>query len=137
MVSAALRIEWATTRTRSMRWTEEVALLEEEMRRIKQFLSWRSDWWWTQVGRRADKVDAVQLEGDTAYARRQADIQSRLSTAFEMKWTDLAEAIRLGRAGVVVEELEEEEDDASEFENEDEQPVPQASRRPVKTIYIS
>ncbi|KAJ7900452.1 hypothetical protein B0H13DRAFT_1883534 [Mycena leptocephala] len=136
-LNEALRIEWATTRARSMRWTEEVALLEEEMRRIKQFLSWRSGWWGAQVGRRADKVDAVQLEGDTAYARRQADIQSRLCVAFETKWADLAEAISLGRAGVVGEVPEEEDDGASEFENEDEEPVPQASRRPVKTIYIN
>jgi hypothetical protein len=120
-----------------MRWTEEVALLEEEMRRIKQFLRWCSGWWGTQVGRRADKVDAVQLEGDTAYARRQADIQSRLCVAFETKWADLADAISLGRAGVVGEAPEEDDGGASEFENEDEEPVPQASRRPVKTIYIS
>jgi hypothetical protein len=119
--------------TRAVNALDGVALLEEGMCCIKQFLSW----WGTQVGRRADKVDAVQLEGNTAYARHQADIQSRLCVAFEMKWADLADAISLGRAGVVGEAPEEDDGGASEFENEDEEPVPQASRRPVKTIYIS
>ncbi|KAJ7232186.1 hypothetical protein B0H12DRAFT_1076912 [Mycena haematopus] len=35
-----------------MRWQEEVDLLEEEMRRISQFLRWRSEWWSGKVDRR-------------------------------------------------------------------------------------
>ncbi|KAF7295802.1 CxC2 domain-containing protein [Mycena chlorophos] len=37
----ALRIEWARTRARALRWEEELDLLEEEMRRISEFLIWR------------------------------------------------------------------------------------------------
>ncbi|KAJ7099018.1 hypothetical protein C8R44DRAFT_593419, partial [Mycena epipterygia] len=40
-----LRVEWAKTRARAHRWTEEVDLLEEEMRRILVFLEWRAGWW--------------------------------------------------------------------------------------------
>ncbi|KAJ7621800.1 hypothetical protein DFH06DRAFT_1009728 [Mycena polygramma] len=43
--SAALRIEWARTRALGLRNTEEVDLLEEEMRRTPVFLRWRADWW--------------------------------------------------------------------------------------------
>ncbi|KAF7300835.1 hypothetical protein MKEN_01309400 [Mycena kentingensis (nom. inval.)] len=41
----ALRIEWARTRARALRWNEELDLLEEEMRRILAFFSWRAEWW--------------------------------------------------------------------------------------------
>ncbi|KAF8183464.1 hypothetical protein K438DRAFT_1974947 [Mycena galopus ATCC 62051] len=41
----ALRIEWARARTRAWRWTEQVDLVEEEMRRVLQFLDWKAEWW--------------------------------------------------------------------------------------------
>ncbi|KAJ7780819.1 hypothetical protein DFH07DRAFT_682859, partial [Mycena maculata] len=83
--------EWAKTRAKALRWTEEVSLLEEEMRRIQQFLRWRAAWWMAQIGRRQGKVDETQLEGDSAYAQRQADLQSRLCDSFAAKWVDLTE----------------------------------------------
>ncbi|KAJ7839774.1 hypothetical protein B0H13DRAFT_2417357 [Mycena leptocephala] len=42
---AALRLEWAKTRARAMRYAEEVDLLQEEMRRVVQFMDWRRDSW--------------------------------------------------------------------------------------------
>ncbi|KAJ7271751.1 hypothetical protein C8J57DRAFT_1226330 [Mycena rebaudengoi] len=50
----ALRIEWAKARARSLQWSEEVDLLEEEMRRITQFLFWHASWWEGQRDRRAE-----------------------------------------------------------------------------------
>ncbi|KAJ7269976.1 hypothetical protein B0H12DRAFT_999151, partial [Mycena haematopus] len=44
-MNQALKIEWAKTRARFMRRMEEVDLLEEERRRILQFLGWQADWW--------------------------------------------------------------------------------------------
>ncbi|KAJ7077653.1 hypothetical protein B0H15DRAFT_924930 [Mycena belliarum] len=82
----ALRIEWAKTRARSMRWSEEVDLLEEEMRRIRQFLVWRSDWWLEKIGLRGLE-DGPQAEGEAAYAYRQAALQADLCGHF----TKLAE----------------------------------------------
>ncbi|KAJ6538601.1 hypothetical protein B0H10DRAFT_1856886, partial [Mycena sp. CBHHK59/15] len=97
-MNEALRIEWAKARARWMRWAEEVDLLEEEMRRIKQFLTWRAGWWQTQIDRRG-LPDGPQREGETAYALRQASFQAALCTDFADKWKDLPELIRKGRAG--------------------------------------
>ena len=41
----ALRIEWCRVRARAMRWSEEVLLLREEMRRVLVFLEWQATWW--------------------------------------------------------------------------------------------
>ncbi|KAJ7699783.1 hypothetical protein B0H14DRAFT_3100193 [Mycena olivaceomarginata] len=44
-MAEALRIEWAKTRARAWRWTEEVDLVEEEMRRVLAFLNWKANHW--------------------------------------------------------------------------------------------
>ncbi|KAJ7200471.1 hypothetical protein B0H12DRAFT_975913, partial [Mycena haematopus] len=80
-----VRIEWAKTRARAMRWQEEVDLLEEEMRRISQFLRWRSEWWSGKVDRRG-LGEGPQREGETAYAIRQASIQATLADEFAREW---------------------------------------------------
>ncbi|KAJ7026189.1 hypothetical protein C8F04DRAFT_1212668 [Mycena alexandri] len=127
--SMALRIEWAKTRARSLRWTEEVDLLEEEMRRVLQFLTWRAGWWEEQIGRRG-LPEGSQREGETAYAARQA------------AWSGLAELVRKGRAGEEVtdwEWVDEEGEDEDEEEDDEEAafgPVPQAGRRPVNPTYV-
>ncbi|KAF8869510.1 hypothetical protein BD779DRAFT_1390879, partial [Infundibulicybe gibba] len=41
----ALRIEWCKSRARAMRFTEEVELLTEEMRRVRRFLLWQEGYW--------------------------------------------------------------------------------------------
>ena len=140
--TVALRIEWAKTRARSLRWSEEVDLLEEEMRRILRFLTWRADWWEGQVGRRC-LPDGPELEGETAYAMRQAAVQSGLHRSFALKWETLPELIRKGRAGEDLgddewesdgeEEGEEEGDEEALSENE---PIPDSDGRPVKTTYL-
>ncbi|KAJ7276586.1 hypothetical protein C8J57DRAFT_1061539, partial [Mycena rebaudengoi] len=94
---SALRIEWAKARAHCMRWREEVDLLEEEMRRIIQFLMWRSGWWEEQVGRKG-LGDGAQLEGETAYALRQSVLQATLAASFTKKWAHLPDLIKAGRA---------------------------------------
>ncbi|KAJ6532232.1 hypothetical protein DFH09DRAFT_1092897 [Mycena vulgaris] len=101
----ALRIEWAKTRARSLRWSEEVDLLEEEVRRIAQFLRWRSEWWQEQVGKRGLE-EGPQAEGETAYAMRQAGLQADLSTRFTGMWSALPELISAGRAGIIAGDAE-------------------------------
>ncbi|KAJ7017626.1 hypothetical protein C8F04DRAFT_1279060 [Mycena alexandri] len=142
-LNEALRIEWARARARAHRWTEEVDLLEEEMRRIQQFLTWRADMWEAQVGRCGTQVDEIQLEGDAAYARRQAAFQRGLCNAFAVKWAHLSAMISGGRTGIVPQVAAaedegsegEEESDGSEDEYADEEPVPQMRRRAVKAAY--
>ncbi|KAJ7814657.1 hypothetical protein B0H13DRAFT_1664617 [Mycena leptocephala] len=65
----ALQIEWARTQARAWRWMEEVDLLEEEMRRVLEFLKWRVGWWMSLVDQQPEVVEDVVLqEGFTAYA---------------------------------------------------------------------
>ncbi|KAJ7863782.1 hypothetical protein B0H14DRAFT_2574722 [Mycena olivaceomarginata] len=97
-INEAVRIEWAKTRARAMRWAEEVDLLEEEMRCIVEFLRWRSGRWKARVNMRG-LAEGPQLEGETAYAMRQANIQATLASEFLKEWKGLAQLIQDGRTG--------------------------------------
>ncbi|KAJ6613766.1 hypothetical protein B0H10DRAFT_2165228 [Mycena sp. CBHHK59/15] len=114
-MSEALRIEWAKTRATALHWAEEVDLLEEEMRRITQFQKWRAEWWDNLAGKRpppppnaADECDDIVYapdshayrEGNRAYARKQADIQRKLSAQFQDEWKDVADFISMGRTAL-------------------------------------
>jgi hypothetical protein len=44
-VPEGLRVEWCKGRARALRWTEEVQLLMEEMRRVLVFLEWKAAFW--------------------------------------------------------------------------------------------
>ncbi|KAF7300905.1 hypothetical protein MKEN_01317000 [Mycena kentingensis (nom. inval.)] len=86
----ALRIEWARTRARAMRWSEELDLLEEEMRRILQYLQWRAHWWESRRALRENSERSeAQIEGENAYALRQAALQRALRDSFEREWEKL------------------------------------------------
>ncbi|KAJ6517357.1 hypothetical protein C8R47DRAFT_1172779 [Mycena vitilis] len=122
-MNEAVRIEWAKIRARAHRWREEVDLLEEEMGRVGRFLKWRSDWWTHWVGAR-DLPEGPQLEGETAYALRQAGIHAALAERFTSDWASLPDLIRRGRAGElevadIEEEEEEEERDRDYSDDED------------------
>ncbi|KAJ7434249.1 hypothetical protein B0H11DRAFT_2258549 [Mycena galericulata] len=151
----ALRIEWVKTRARSMRWSEEVDLLEEEMRRVLQFLHWRSEWWEGQVGRRGLE-EGAQAEGEDAYARRQAWLQAELGHQLAAQWTkaELATRIQKGREGEVWipakgkgkekekekeagenEEKEAGKNEEAGSEGEELEPVPEVARRAVVRSY--
>ncbi|KAJ6600930.1 hypothetical protein B0H10DRAFT_1824120, partial [Mycena sp. CBHHK59/15] len=95
-----LRIEWAKARARCLQWSEEVDLLEEEMLRIQQFLTWRSAWWEERVYMRG-LPDGPQREGGNAYALRQAAFQANLCADFAAKWSHLPELIRKWRTSKV------------------------------------
>ncbi|KAJ7059133.1 hypothetical protein C8F01DRAFT_1370735 [Mycena amicta] len=111
----ALRIEWARTRARALRWAEELDLLEEEMRRVVQFLSWRASWWENRLllkqsesptasdgysGEAVREEADVQREGEAAYARRQSQLQRDLRDAFKRQWEPLPAYIAEARERV-------------------------------------
>lgn len=81
-----LRAEWARSRARVRRATEEVMLLREEMRRVLDFLKWRAKWWDAKASLRS-KVGLEMSEGLKAYALQQADLQRSLATSFKTLWT--------------------------------------------------
>jgi hypothetical protein len=72
-----LRSEWAKSRARAKRATEEVHLLREEMRRALKFLEWKSKWWISRQTSREVACPAL-AEGLQAYAQEQYDIQKGL-----------------------------------------------------------
>ncbi|KAG2143995.1 hypothetical protein BD769DRAFT_1383033 [Suillus cothurnatus] len=40
-----VRTEWCKSCVRALRWSEEVELLREEMRRVLEFFTWQQAWW--------------------------------------------------------------------------------------------
>ncbi|KAJ7732706.1 hypothetical protein B0H16DRAFT_1732692 [Mycena metata] len=152
-MNEAVRIEWAKVRARSLRWREEVDLLEEEMGRVIRFFFWRAGDWRTQVGRNGHEP-GPQLEGETAYALRQAAVQMELAEECAEDWEALPELIRRGRAGELeADEMtggaagargalneadgsdEEDEDDYSS-EGEEDDPVPTISGTAINPTHV-
>ncbi|KAJ7760147.1 hypothetical protein DFH07DRAFT_867895 [Mycena maculata] len=128
-LNEAVRIEWAKTRARAMRWREEVDLLEEEMRRIVVFHMWRGDWWRTKVGRKILEP-GPQWEGETAYALRQAAVQTTLAKRCATEW----EAGQL--VGEATAESDDEDGGGGVSEQEEEEAIPTLPQREVKSTYV-
>ncbi|KAJ7218521.1 hypothetical protein GGX14DRAFT_560859 [Mycena pura] len=61
-----------------------VDLLEEEMRRIRAFLTWHSKWWMERAAQSVWQADEAKLKTD-------------LCASFSAKWAELPEVIRKGR----------------------------------------
>ena len=72
MFNDDMRVEWAKTRARMMRWQEEY-LIQEEMRWTLAWFQWKAGWWETQAVLR-EIGDPSILAGVSAYAYKQADI---------------------------------------------------------------
>ncbi|KAF7294444.1 CxC2 domain-containing protein [Mycena kentingensis (nom. inval.)] len=93
----SMRVEWARALARKDRWTEEVALLEEEMRRVLRYLEWQANWWEEQQGRRV--VEGSIAAGLEAYARKSAGFSVSLRQHLEIRWAQPAsDALRHFRA---------------------------------------
>lgn len=80
-----LRAEWAKSRARAARATEEVLLLREEMRRTMVFLEWKANWWRDRV-ELTSCADSALAEGIRGYAHEQAGIQDQLRAHFRGLW---------------------------------------------------
>lgn len=83
-----------------MRWSEEVQLLQEEMRRTKDFFAWHADWW-ENIGPTSERrVDIV--EGMRAYAHRQASIRRKMRDWCANAWRYVSAWVCLGQGAVDV-----------------------------------
>ncbi|KAJ7077599.1 hypothetical protein C8R44DRAFT_895441 [Mycena epipterygia] len=127
-MNEALRIEWGRTRALGLRNTEEVDLLEEEMRRTPVFLRWRAEWWESRKTHTGDARpdlmhDEKQREGHDAYATRQTRILRRIAARFETKWATVPALLTEARAQVATAEAEAEaaawSEEGEEEEGED------------------
>jgi hypothetical protein len=76
-----------------MRWSEEVELLQEEMRRVLMFCTWRESWWLERSRQSSASWPTPMLQGHqeglTTYGLYQASIQRRLRDGFERRWHDI------------------------------------------------
>jgi hypothetical protein len=68
-----------------MRWSEEVLLLQEEMRRVSRFLHWRAEWWEARAHLWPD-LGPAEREGMAAYSWRQAALFRGMRADFECRW---------------------------------------------------
>ncbi|KAJ7437720.1 hypothetical protein FB451DRAFT_1416704 [Mycena latifolia] len=82
----AVRVDWCKALARKVRWTEEVQLLREEMRRVMRFLEWRARWWEGQRRARGTQISAALEAGLDAYAARQADLHRKITLCFKTAW---------------------------------------------------
>ncbi|KAH7904941.1 hypothetical protein BJ138DRAFT_1118936 [Hygrophoropsis aurantiaca] len=85
-IHQSVRVEWCKARARKLRWSEEVDLLREEMRRVLRFLDWRVRWWLSRPTT-WEGLDPLVSAGLAAYAQRQADLHRSFSKAFEAQWS--------------------------------------------------
>ena len=81
----AMKIKWLKSRARVQRWTEEVNLLPEEMRRVLLSLEFHSAWW-SGLQSGWEGVDDCLLNGIRAYALRQADTLNKIHAHFVRLW---------------------------------------------------
>jgi hypothetical protein len=96
-----------------MRYTEEVDLGEEEMRRVPDFLDRRGEWWRLRVGLRAALQPEEALhEGHSAYAHKQADIMEGLLASFRQQWADVEGFLELTHAEYASMTPDDDEEDA-------------------------
>lgn len=87
-IGDSMRVEWAKSRARAMRWGEEIVLLREEMRRVIQYLDWKSRWWKELCIGRSDAHPETR-RGQAAYAHKQADMFRNMGLSFAQKWYPL------------------------------------------------
>jgi hypothetical protein len=89
-----VRVEWSKAKARRDRWTEEPALLREEMKRVMRYLRWRAAWWERRRHARGAEIPEALRAGLDAYAARQAALHRGIARRFKAEWDT-------SRAGVV------------------------------------
>lgn len=84
-LDASLRVEWARSRARAARWTEDALLLLEEMRRVLDFEERKADWWRSRAHLRSSEPEHLR-HGLVAYAERQAALHERIASGHARYW---------------------------------------------------
>jgi phage-related protein len=78
-----------------MRWSEEIEILKEEMRRVLQFFLWHEGWWRSKASG-WEGLSPAEAEGLSAYASRQAAIRGGLYVKFKALWSDVPKLLDMG-----------------------------------------
>ena len=85
-VNKDMHVEWAQCVTHAECWREEVILLQEEMRRVVQFLEWWSNNWLTKADLRMDTIMLAVHAGLLVYVKKQGLIFCNLTIWFSQCW---------------------------------------------------
>ena len=101
-VNEDMRMEWAQCGARADRWEEEVLLLQEEMRRVVEFLEWRSNDWFSKINLRVGTVTPAVYAGLSAYANKQGSILRNLAVRFSQRWRSALVTLSLPHAWATV-----------------------------------
>lgn len=86
LIFPAVRVEFLKCRARSMRWKEEVELLEEEMRRTLAFFKYKMEWWFSKQASTIGGEGADYDEGFSAYALSQVTVYHTLRRDCLQQW---------------------------------------------------
>ncbi|KAJ6448048.1 hypothetical protein C8R47DRAFT_971630 [Mycena vitilis] len=95
-----IRVEWTKARARAVRWREELILLEEEMRRVIAYCSWKANWWDERRDPRPE-ASAELREGLWAYTTEQAERERWWATKWSKQWA----AVRLRATAALADQL--------------------------------
>lgn len=89
---SALQVEWSKAYARARRFSEEEALVLEEMKRVRRYFAWKASWWREKVTDAGlDKV----VHGKNAYALKQASMWVRLESKFFTLWQNELSNLKL------------------------------------------
>jgi hypothetical protein len=88
----ALRVEWAKSRARALRYVEEEELTLVEMGRVLRYFSWRMSWWRETAG---EGMSVGMKRACRAYAEKQASALEKLSSKFQELWINVAKELDL------------------------------------------
>lgn len=80
-----MRVEWSKARARMRRWSEELLIIQEEMRRVIVYQKWKAAWWRERSSLR-DHVDVTISSGISGYAYKQAAICLRIAERCAVHW---------------------------------------------------
>jgi hypothetical protein len=83
-------VEWAKSDARAERYSEELDLVKEEMRRVLVYSFWKAGWWRGEKSRRRQEGSCAGdvASGCEAYAEKQAYVWEMLARKFADMWRD-------------------------------------------------
>ncbi len=90
----SMRVEWAKAKARMQRWNEELLLVQEEMRRVIEYLRWRAQWWRDRSFTRVHD-DATVLSGISGYSFKQAAVCNLIAEQCARYWLPRLKALNI------------------------------------------
>ncbi|KAF7317388.1 hypothetical protein HMN09_00475100 [Mycena chlorophos] len=90
----SVRVQWCKALALRDRWTEEVELTREEMKRVLRELQAIENDWTTRASQRTN-ADHELTRALTAYAKKQMAVVQRVAKGFYRQWNlSMAEIVR-------------------------------------------